>query len=548
MLYFARWKVWATILTCLAGLLFSMPNLFTKEQVASWPSWVPRKQMPLGLDLQGGAYLLMSMDTNDVRRKWLESLRDDARGRLRAARIPAGGLGVTGGEVRVQLTKPEDMDAALKELKNLSQQVGNALLGSVGTDVEVKRADATTIAITPTEPGLQDRVSKAIETAQTTIDRRINALGTAEANVVRQGRDRILVQFPGLSDVSSLKDLIGRTGALSFHEVHPSIAAETAKQTTIPRGYRIFPSSERGSGELLLNETPVVRGDQLVDAQPGFDSRTNEPVINFRFNTIGARIFGEFTRNNVGRPFAVVLDSGVNPMTKERDVTVLTAPVIREPILGGTGQISGSFTVESANTLAISLRSGALPATLTFIEERTVGASLGDDSIKAGKVAGIIGGIATIVLTIWCYGTFGIFAVVGLLVHLTLTVAIMTLLGSTLTLPGIAGLVLGVAMAVDANVLIYERIREELRVGKTPVAAIDAGFTRAFVTIADSQLTTIACAFVMFMLGSGPIRGFAVTLTIGILTSIFASVTVVRLLISYWLKNAPNTRNLQIPV
>jgi preprotein translocase subunit SecD len=281
-----------------------------------------------------------------------------------------------------------------------------------------------------------------------------------------------------------------------------------------------------------------VRGDQLVDAQPGFDQRTHEPIITFRFNQSGARTFGNFTTQNVGRPFAIVLDD-----------KVLSAPVIREPILGGSGQISGSFTVDSANKLAVQLRSGALPAKLTIVEERTVGPSLGADSIEAGKIAGIIGALATIILTVFAYGTFGIFACIGLIVHGLLTVAIMTLIGSTLTLPGIAGLVLGIAMAVDANVLIYERIREELRAGKTPIAAIDAGFTRAFITIADSQLTTLACAVVMFWLGSGPIRGFAVTLTIGICTSIFASVTVVRMLIFFWLQQVRQSRRtFEVPV
>ncbi len=548
MLHFARWKTWAILATCLAGLLFSLPNFFAKETVNQWPWWLPKKQVPLGLDLQGGAYLLMSMDTNDVRRKWLEGVRDDARGKLRTARVPVAGIGVSGGEVRVQLTKPEDMEAALKELRTIPAQVGSALIGSVGADIDVKRIDATSITLAPTEPGVQDRLTKAIEAAQSTIERRINLSGTAEANVVRQGKDRILVQFPGLSDVESLKRLIGQTGALSFHEVHPSISAETAKQSSVPRGYRIYPSSERGSGELLLSETPVVRGDQLVDAQPGFDSRTNEPVINFRFNTTGARTFGEFTRNNVNRPFAVVLDSGVN-VKGERDVTVLTAPVIREPILGGTGQISGSFTVESANALAISLRSGALPATLTFVEERTVGPSLGADSVRAGKVAAIVGTLATIVMTVSAYGTFGVFAVLALFANGLLVLAIMTLMGSTLTLPGIAGLVLTIGMAVDANVLIYERIREELRAGKTAVAAIESGFSRAFVTIADSQLTTLFAAIVMFILGSGPIRGFAVTLSIGIFTSVFTAVTVTRLLAAWWLKGerAKSTK-IQVPI
>ncbi|MET0432052.1 MAG: protein translocase subunit SecD, partial [Hyphomicrobium sp.] len=279
------------------------------------------------------------------------------------------------------------------------------------------------------------------------------------------------------------------------------------------------------------------QGEDLADAQPGFDSRTNEPVINFRFNQSGARKFGNFTKDNVGRPFAIVLDD-----------KVLSAPVIREAILGGSGQISGNFTVESTNKLAVQLRSGSLPTKLTIVEERTVGPSLGADSIADGKRAGIIGGIAVIILTVLAYGTFGIFACVGLLVHLIMTVALMTLIGSTLTLPGIAGLVLGVAMAVDANVLIYERIREELRAGKTPIASIDAGFQRAFVTIADSQLTTLACAIIMFWLGAGPIRGFAVTLTIGILTSIFASVTVVRMLIWFWLKAQPKGRIQTVPV
>jgi preprotein translocase subunit SecD len=353
---------------------------------------------------------------------------------------------------------------------------------------------------------------------------------------VRQGSARILVQVPGLQDTAQLKELIGKTARLSFHEVHPTMTAEEGRQRP-PTGFKVHESDDREEGAQLLNETPVVRGDELVDAQPAFDQRTNEPIITFRFNNAGARKFGNFTKDHVNRPFAIVLDD-----------KIISAPVIREPILGGTGQISGSFTVESATQLAIQLRSGALPAKLTIVEERTVGPSLGADSIEAGTRAGVIGAVATIVLTILAYGTFGIFACVGLMVHGILTVALMGLAGSALTLPGIAGLVLGIAMAVDANVLIYERIREEARAGRTPIAAIDAGFTRAFITIADSQLTTLCCALVMFWLGSGPIRGFAVTLTIGICTSIFASVTVVRLLIYYWLNANRRGRLTELPV
>jgi protein-export membrane protein SecD len=537
MLHFPPWKIIVIVTICLAGLVFTLPNFFAKETVQGWPAFLPKRQLALGLDLRGGAHLLLAMDVNEVRKDWLESLRDDARRRLREARIGFTGLGIQGNAVHVRLAKPEDTDAALRQLRGLIQQLGNPLLGSAGDDITVERGDSGVIILQPTEAGLRQRTSSAISASMETIRRRVDALGTAEATVVQQGSDRILVQYPGLQDTTQLKEIIGQTAKLSFHEVHPTISGEDAKATRAPPGYKVYESADN-TGAYLLRETPVVRGDQLVDAQPGFDQRTNEPVINFRFNQSGARAFGSFTRDNVGRPFAIVLDD-----------KVLSAPVIREPILGGSGQISGNFTVESANRLAIQLRSGALPAKLTIVEERTVGPSLGADSIEAGKVAGIIGAIATIALTILAYGTFGIFACVGLIVHGLLTVAIMTVIGSTLTLPGIAGLVLGIAMAVDANVLIYERIREELRLGKTPIAAIDAGFTRAFITIADSQLTTLACATVMFWLGSGPIRGFAVTLTIGICTSIFASVTVVRLLIFLWLRSMRRERRtFEVPV
>jgi preprotein translocase subunit SecD len=326
--------------------------------------------------------------------------------------------------------------------------------------------------------------------------------------------------------------------------VHPTVTADEARVTRPPAGYRIFEAaeSERNyQSAYVLQEVPVVQGDDLVDAQPAFDSQTNAPIITFRFNQSGARKFGNFSKTHVGEPFAIVLDD-----------QVISAPVIRDAILSGSGQISGNFTVESANNLAIQLRSGALPARLTIVEERTVGPSLGADSIEAGKLAGIIGMVATAVLTVLAYGTFGVYAVLGLLVHGILILALMSMIGTTLTLPGIAGFVLTIAMAVDANVLIYERIREELRAGRTPVAAIETGFQRAFVTILDSQLTTLAAAVIMFWLGSGPIRGFAVTLTLGILTSVFAAVTVTRLLVAMWLKSAikgsKRTTSVSVPI
>jgi preprotein translocase subunit SecD len=537
MLHFVRWKQIAIVLSVVLGVALVVPSFFAKETVAGWPWFVPRAQINLGLDLRGGAHLLLSMETAEVRKDWLDTLRDDARKRLRDAKIAVTGVGISNNAVQVRLAKAEDGDAALKELRPLSQQTGDLIRGFAGRDLEFRKAEGGVIVITPTEAGLQQRVTDAISAAIETVRRRVDFTGTTEAQIVRQGSDRILVQVPGLQDTAPLKELIGKTARLSFHEVHTSMNVEEGRQRP-PAGYKVYESEDKEEGAQLLNETPVVRGDELVDAQPGFDQRTNEPIITFRFNNAGARKFGNFTKDHVNRPFAIVLDD-----------KVISAPVIREPILGGSGQISGNFTVETATQLAIQLRSGALPAKLTIVEERTVGPSLGADSIEAGKLAGIIGGIATIILTVLAYGTFGIFACIGLIVHGLLTVALMSLAGSALTLPGIAGLVLGIAMAVDANVLIYERIREEVRAGKTAIAAIDAGFTRAFITIADSQLTTLACALVMFWLGSGPIRGFAVTLTIGICTSIFASVTVVRLLIYYWLNSNKRVhRAIELPV
>lgn len=538
MLYFARWKILAILATILAGAFISLPNFFSKEEVATWPSFMPKWQMPLGLDLRGGAHMLLAMDTQELTTDWLTSVRDDARKQLRDAKIGFSAVGVQGNAVTVRLVKPEESPKALTELKKLIQPLGNPLFGTSGEDLEVADAGDGSLTIKPTAAGLSQRVSNATGAAIETINRRVNGLGVAESTVIRQGADRILIQFPGLQDTTQLKAIIGQTAKLTFHAVHPTVTAEEAKQTRVPLGYKVYPDAEEPNRSYVLHDSPVVTGEDLVDASQSFDSQNNEPVIAFRFNLSGARKFGKFTTENIGAPFAILLDN-----------KVLSAPVIQSAIPSGTGQISGRFTVESANNLAIQLRSGSLPAKLTIVEERTVGPSLGADSIEAGKVAGIIGGIATVLLTVLAYGTFGVYAVIGLLVHGILIMALMTLVGTTLTLPGIAGFILTIAMAVDANVLIYERIREELRSGKSAIAAIDAGFTRAVVTIIDSQLTTLAAAIIMFWLGSGPIRGFAVTLALGILTSVFAAVTVTRLLVALWLKNAKSKgRTLQVPV
>ncbi|MDX2156762.1 MAG: protein translocase subunit SecD [Hyphomicrobiaceae bacterium] len=525
MLHFSRLRSLAILGVCLLGVLFALPNMFSRETVETWPSWLPKRQIPPGLDLQGGAHLLLSMDSAQLRKDWLQSLREDARKTLINDAKIAASVTIQGSSVVVKLTKPEEMDRAIRELRRLQEQVGNLALGTSASNIDIKRGDNGLITIAPTEPGFIQRVSNAAGAAIETINRRINALGTAESTVVRQGADRILIQYPGLKDVQKLKDLLGSTAKLTFHEVHPSMTAEDAQQGRAPAGWRVYPSDEPGAPPYLLREVPVVAGEELTDAQPGFDQQTNQPVINFRFNQQGSRKFGRYTQANIGRPFAIVLDD-----------KVISAPVIQSAILGGTGQISGRFTVESATALAVQLRSGALPVKLDIAEERTVGPSLGSDSIAAGSLAGLIGCIATIIMTIAAYGTFGIFAVIALLVNGILIVALMSGIGITLTLPGIAGLVLTIGMAVDANVLIYERIREELRAGRTAISAIEAGFSRAMVTIVDSQLTTLAAALLMFWLGSGPIRGFAVTLSIGIFTSVFTAVVITRYLVALWLK------------
>ena len=536
MLHFSRAKMLATLAACLAGIIFALPNFFPKDAVKAWPTWLQR-QLSLGLDLRGGAHLLLAMEPNDIRKDWLGVLREEARKLLRDAKIGFAGLGVSGNGVQVRLAKPEDADAALKELRKLVQVIGSRVLGSSGNDIDIEKAEGGVITITPTEQGLQQRIANAASAAIEVVRRRVDPGGNVEANIIRQGRDRIVVQVPGVDDTLQLKERIGKTAKLTFHEVHPSISAEEAKQGRPPVGFRVYPSdSKKEDYSYLLRETPVVDGADLTDAQPGFDQRTQEPIITFRFNQSAARKFGKFTQENVGRPFAIALDE-----------KVLSAPVIREPILGGSGQISGSFTVESAKDLAVQLRSGALPTKLTVVEERTVGPSLGQDSIDAGKFASMIGTVAVTAFMIFAYGLFGVFAVIAVVLNIAMIVAVMSLIGSTLTLPGIAGLVLTVGMAVDANVLIYERIREELRTGKTPLAAIESGFARAFATIIDSNLTTLIAGLVMFWLGSGPVRGFAVTLSLGILTTVFTAFTVTRLLVSWWVQ-AQKTRKIPAPL
>jgi protein-export membrane protein SecD len=529
MLHFQKWKLILALSIVVAGFLFALPNLFPAATMARLPTWLPHKQVNLGLDLQGGAHLLYQLDEKEMVEDWLNTIRGDVRETLRRARIGYSDLtqDVANRSVSVKIREPADMDKTETELKKLAVPIGGDVFGGFsGKDLEVAPQPDNRITLTVTDAGLANRMTSAIQASIETIRRRVDAFGTTEPSIQREGRNRVLVQVPGIQDVERLKMLIGETGKLEFKLVDPAVdAIQAAATKQVPPGDELVYSTDTPSIPYVLKEQVLVSGQNLVDAQPGFDSRTGEPVVTFRFDAAGAKRFGKVTQENVGLPFAIVLDN-----------KVISAPVIREPILGGTGQISGNFTVQRANDLAVLLRSGALPAKLTVIEERVVGASLGADSIEAGKKAALMGLALVAIFMFAAYGLFGMFANIALIVNIALIFAVLSLMGATLTLPGIAGIVLTIGIAVDANVLINERIREEIRAGKSPYAAVDAGYSRALITIIDSNVTTLIAVLVLFWLGSGPVRGFAVTLTVGILASMFTAVTVTRLMVAYWLR------------
>jgi len=529
MLHFPQWKLILVIGIVVAGIVFALPNVFPRATMENMPSWLPHKQVHLGLDLQGGAHLLYQLDENEMTEDWLGTIRDDVRETLRKNRIPYIDLmqNVAERTVSVKIREGGDFDKAYSELRKLSVPVGGTLGGFSGAhNFDVDQSGDNGIVLKVTEAGLTQRMNSAIQASIETIRRRVDAFGTTEPSIQRQGRNRVLVQVPGISDVERLKKLIGETGKLEFKLVDPSAnAAQLAESKQVPPDDDLLYSTGTPPVPYAIKKETLVSGESLVDAQPSFDQRTGEPVVTFRFDATGAKRFGKVTQENVGLPFAIVLDG-----------KVISAPVIREPILGGSGQISGRFNVQEANDLAVLLRSGALPAKLTVIEERTVGASLGADSIAAGKKAALLGLLLVVLFMFAAYGLFGLFANIALLINIALIFGVLSLIGSTLTLPGIAGIVLTMGIAVDANVLINERIREEIRAGKSPFASVEAGYTRAMSTIVDSNVTTLLSTLVLFWLGSGPVRGFAVTLSIGILASMFTAVTVTRLMVVYWMR------------
>ena len=526
MLYFSRWKVLSILGVTALVCLFAVPNFFPEATVQSWPKWAQR-HVVLGLDLQGGSHILLEVDTNAVRKEKLESLREDVRRVVRENRLgsPAA-VAVRGNVVEFRIREGVDPQLALTKFRELSQPLGG-FLGSTGQrTVEVTDAGGGLYRFAVTEPALIERIRQSVEQSIQIVERRVNELGTVEPSIQRQGLDRILVQVPGLQDPSRLKELLGKTAKLTFRLVDLSIPPEQALQGRVPPDSELLYGSRAENRQpYLIEKRVLVSGEDLTDAQPGFDQRTSEPIVSFRFNSNGARRFAQVTQENVGRPFAIILDN-----------EVISAPVIREPILGGSGQISGGFTVEQANDLAILLRAGALPAPLTIIEERTVGPGLGQDSIERGKTASYVGSVMVVVIVFLTYGLFGLFANVAVAINVAMIFGVLSLLNATLTLPGIAGIVLTVGIAVDSNVLIYERIREEVRAGRTPIMAIDAGFSRALATILDSNITTFIAAAVLFYIGTGPVRGFAITLGIGILTTVFTAFTLTRLIVAVWVR------------
>ena len=523
MLRFAAWKVAAIVGMTLLALLVVVPSMLStgaRDTLrAHLPNFVPMKTIVLGLDLQGGSHVLLEVDAPSVLRTQVENLRDDIRRILREERVPiTGGIGLNPRGVQFRLTNRADADKITGKIRQSGQVTGNTLSGAgSGAGIEVTVSAEGLVQAAVTEVGSADKVRRAVDQSIEVLRRRIDALGTTEPNIQREGNSRILVQVPGLQDPEKLKEILGTTAKLEFR-----LAAEPGAN---PADVETLPQTEGGT--IQVERQVMVQGEDLTDAQPGFDSRSNEPIVNFRFNIRGGQKFGEVTSKSVGRPFAIVLDN-----------KVISAPRILSPITGGSGQISGRFTVEDANRLAILLRAGALPAKLTIVEERTVGPGLGQDSIDAGKKAAYVGAALVVGYMLITYGIFGVFANIALLVHIAFIFAALVLLGATLTLPGIAGIVLTIGMAVDSNVLIYERIREEAHMGRSIISALDAGFKRAFATIVDSNVTMFVAAAILYFLGSGPVRGFAVSLALGILTTIITAVTMTRMMIAVWYRFA----------
>ena len=522
MLDFSRLKIWLVSLTVLAGVLLAIPSLVPKAQVERWPDWVPSPRISLGLDIAGGSQLLLEADLQDAAKQRLQAMEDQVTTELRRGepRIQIGDVSTAGGRLSFIVRDPTQLDAAVERLRALTQPVG--LTGSRDWDVSV--VDSTRIVLAPTESGSKQALANSLTVARDVVRRRIDPGGTKEITVINQGDRRIFVQVPGIEDPEALKRLIGQTARLEFKLVDLTADPAQVAAGRAPPGSQVLPMAD-GTGAIAVKRRVMVSGEQLVDAKQGFD-QDGRAIVDITFNAAGARRFGRVTQENVNKPFAIILDD-----------KVLSAPNINEPILGGRAQIMGQFTVESANQLAISLASGKLPVKLNVIEERTVSAELGKDSIEAGTIASIFATLAVIGLMVFTYGRFGVYASIALLVNAFMILGIMAVFGASLTLPGLAGFVLTIGAAVDANVLINERIREELRRGRKMLDALETGYKEASTAIFDANITNTIAAILMMYFGSGPIRGFAVVLLIGIVTSVFTAVNFTRMLVALWIKS-----------
>ena len=545
MLHIALWKRVLILGIVGLALLFALPNLFysrveahndavaaaeragfeTPEQAAAragWPSWMPSSLVNLGLDLRGGAHLLGEVHTADVYKSRMTALWPDLRDALTAQRDVIGSVRRVSGaddELRVEIGNPDQMAKAVEIARTLAAPV-MSLSGAGSSSLDITASGPTLIVkLSDAEKAATD--DRTIQQSLEIVRRRVDEVGTREPTIQRQGKDRILIQVPGIGSAEELKALIGTTAKLTFN---PVVGRGTDPNASPGLGNIVVPSLDEPGVYYTLVEAPVVTGEDLTDARPSFD-QNGQPAVDFRFNPQGARRFGAYTAANIGQPFAIVLDN-----------QVISAPVIRDAITTGNGQISGAMGVDESNRLAVLLRAGALPAEMTFLEERTIGPELGQDSIDAGRKAAVIATILVVAYMVASYGLFGAFASTAVLINVVMILAIMGMMGATLTLPGIAGIVLTVGTAVDANVIIYERIRDELRSGKGVVQSIDDGFSEAMSAIIDANVTTFIAALVMFFLGSGPVKGFAVTLTIGIATSVFTAIYLTRLMIVFWLE------------
>ncbi|MBY0302184.1 MULTISPECIES: protein translocase subunit SecD [Sphingomonas] len=533
MLDFPRWKVAGIWLILIALVSLSIPTFVPEEVTKSWGIHLPRVNK--GLDLAGGSYLLLEADTNDVAATRVEAMREQVQTEMRRQnpRIEIGDISSRNGQLSFMLRDPSQVDAARERLLSITG-TGAGMTGQRQWDIQV--VDTSRFVLTPTAAGLAQAVDTAMGDATEVVRRRIDEMGTREPTIVRQGTNRIVVQVPGLQNPQALKDLLGKTAKLEFKLVDTTADPQALARGQAPAGDQILPYPNNPSGVpfIAVRRSAILTGDMLSDARQEFEPQTNAPQVSITFDSQGGRRFARTTQENVGKPFAIILDN-----------TVISAPNINEPIMGGRAAINGGFTVESANQLAIALRSGKLPIALKVVEESTVGPDLGADSIRAGILASAVAVALVVAFMLITYGRFGFYANLAVVINVFVILGVMALLNGTLTLPGIAGFVLTIGTAVDANVLINERIREERRRGRNIVQSVELGYKEASRTIFEANVTHAISGIIMFVLGSGPVKGFAVVLLIGIATSVFTAVTFTRMLVAGWLRRAkPKTINI----